>query len=317
MMDTADLLAQLREKGVRLWLDDDNVRCSAPAGVLDAATRAALSERKDAIRNLLALALVAKSHPALVPINPGRAGMPPIFVVSGHGGDVFYLLQMARHLDPAQPVFGVRPPGLDGGEPLTTVEAIAGYEIEQIRRYRPSGPYLIAGHCAGGTIAFEVACQLLAAGQHVAFLGLLGAPFPSRFQHLPQAINRVWRLKQAMLSESPGELGRYISTKLRDRLPWLDASAGADLARTPARQRVERATVAAVRQYRPARYSGQIDLFITGDQWHRTHLWREHAASAREHVIPDHKIDDLLLGPEVWRLADLVQQRLRTVLAPL
>jgi hypothetical protein len=54
---------------------------------------------------------------------------------------------MARHLDADQPMICVQPPDLDGTEPLTTVEALARYEIEQI----PAAirPMVHAGHCAG------------------------------------------------------------------------------------------------------------------------------------------------------------------------
>ena len=118
MMDAAALLSTLRARDVRLWIEDAQLKCSAPVGALDAGLREALASRKQEIMAFLRQAEALKSGPAsIVPIKPeGRR--PPIFAVSGHGGDVFCLLPLARHLHAEQPVIGVQPPGLDGTEPL-------------------------------------------------------------------------------------------------------------------------------------------------------------------------------------------------------
>lgn len=311
-MDTAVLLATLREKGVKLWVSEGKLKCSAPVGALDADNRKALVERTNDIKEMLLGAEESKTHAALVPINPGGNAVP-VFVVSGHGGDVFYLLRLARQLDPEQPVFGVRPPGLDGTEPLTSVEALASYAIDQIRRYRPNGPYLIAGHCAGGTIAFEVAQQLTAAGYEVALLALIGSPFCTRFRRTTQAIQRIGRFAKAMTLATSQERRRYIATKLRSRMASSQSPADSDPTMAAARIRVENATMAAVRVYRPQVYHREIDLFITADKWHHSDRWRDVAASARVHHINNLEIDDLLLGPDVGRLARPLQSRLREV----
>ena len=89
----------------------------------------------------------------------------PIFAVAGHNGDVFAYRALAQHLGPDQPFFGLQPPGLEeGSEPLTRVEDMARYFAEQIRAFRPVGPMSIAGFCAGGTIAFELARELTNSG---------------------------------------------------------------------------------------------------------------------------------------------------------
>ena len=43
---------------------------------------------------------------------------------------------------------------------------------------RPESPYLLGGHCYGGILAFEIARQLVAAGQNVALLVLFETPTP-------------------------------------------------------------------------------------------------------------------------------------------
>jgi thioesterase domain-containing protein len=303
-MDAAALLSTLRAREVRLWIEDAQLKCSAPVGALDAGLRQALASRKQEIMAFLRQAEALKSGPAsIVPIKPAGS-RPPIFVVSGYGGDVFCFLPLARHLHPEQPVIGVQPPGLDGStEPLTSVQALARYEIEQIRRYRPDGPYMIAGHCAGGTLAFEVAQQLIAAGQEVALLALIGSPFPSMFGRA----SLLWvRLSGYAKALTPSGFTR----KLRLRLERQKAEALVGSAALTARQRVESATVAAVRSYTPRPYPGQIDLFVTADAWHRSDRWRAFAGSLREHRLEDFEVNDLLLGPNVSILAALLQGRL-------
>ena len=332
MTDTATLLSTLREKGVRLWVERGSLKCSAPAGALDADMRANLAARKQESLAFLMQAEALKSlPPAIVPVKPGTR-RPPLFVVPGHAGDMFYLLGLARHLDPEQPVLGIRPPGLDGDEPLRSIGALARYEAEQIRRYRPHGPYLLAGHCSGGTLAFEIAQQLTAAGERVALLAMLGAPFPTMFRSGPRALFWLRRHAEALASGSVAERGRYIATKLMQRLrlappdPGLadnyairarenPALAVVSPAILEARRRVEAATVAACAAYEPRRYEGRIDLFVTSDKWHRSDRWRSVAENVREHDLRDFAIDDLILGSRVAILAASLQDTLDQIMS--
>ncbi len=314
MMDTAALLSKLRERDVRLWVDKGRLKCSAPAGALDDDIRATLASRKEEIITFLRQAEALKSSPStIVPIKPdGRR--PPIFAVSGHGGDVFQLVALARHLDKDQPMFGVQPPGLDGSEPLKSVEALARFEIEQIRRHQPRGPYLIAGHCAGGTIAFEVAHQLTAAGQQLALLALIGSPFPTMFRHAQQLLSGLRHHARALAFGSLAARKAHIKRELQKRQRARQARAGlgtAVQAELAAIRQVDSATLAAVRSYKPKFYAGGIDLFLTSDEWHQTLKWRAVAATTREHNLTDFEMDDLLGEPHVEVLAASLRRALQ------
>jgi thioesterase domain-containing protein len=313
-MDTATLLSKLRERDVRLWVEEERLKCSAPAGALDDEMRMMLASRKEEVVGFLRQAEALKSGPStIVPIRPGGE-RPPIFAVSGHGGDVFSLVTLSRHLDKEQPMLGVQPPGLDGGEPLTSVEAVARYEIEQIRRYQPHGPYLILGHCAGGTIAFEVAQQLTAAGQELALLALIASPFPTMFGHVQLLLFGLRRHARALAFGSLAARKTHIMGGLQGHLRSRQAQAGlgaAVEAELAAIRRVDSATLAAVRSYKPKFYPGQIDLFVASDDWHQAPKWRAFAATAREHRLRDFKIDDLLVEPHVEVLAASLRHRLQ------
>ena len=172
-------LADLYTREVQLWADGDRLRCKAPAGVLTPTLRDQLLERKNEILAFLRTAeAVAGQSRAIVPLQPLGA-RPPVFAVAGHNGDVFAYRTFAKHLGNDQPFFGLEPPGLDGeSEPLERVEDVAAYFAEQIQAFRPNGPYIIAGYCAGGAIAYELARQLSQRGAAIGFLALLAAPYP-------------------------------------------------------------------------------------------------------------------------------------------
>jgi amino acid adenylation domain-containing protein len=107
-----------------------------------------------------------------------RAGdeRPPLFLFHQAGGYVFSYFALARRLAAGRALYALQPRGLDDAvEPLNDVTTMAADYIGQIRRMQPRGPYRLAGHSLGGLLAFEVARQLEAAGECVAFLGLIDA----------------------------------------------------------------------------------------------------------------------------------------------
>jgi acyl-CoA synthetase (AMP-forming)/AMP-acid ligase II len=78
---------------------------------------------------------------------------PPLFLVHAAFGDIAYAGELARHLKSDRPVFGLRPPKLDGTEPISrNMEAIAADYITEIRQVQRKGPYFLAGiPSAGGS----------------------------------------------------------------------------------------------------------------------------------------------------------------------
>ncbi len=109
---------------------------------------------------------------SLVPIR-SKGSKPPLYLVHGAGLNLLLYTTIVSHLDPEQPVFGLQAKGLDGiDEPLNTIEGIAAYYNDEIRKIDKSGSYALAGFSMGGQIAYEMARQLLLMGQTVSFLGV-------------------------------------------------------------------------------------------------------------------------------------------------
>ena len=136
----------------------------------------------------LAVALHGEHGPQdwrpLVEIRRGRSG-PPLFLLPGAGGNVIYFHELAQHLAMAGPIYGLQAIGLDGRTPpLTTIEAIAALNIEEVRRVWPSGPYFLAGHSFGGRVALEMSQQLHRQGQVVGLLAVLDTAAPT-FDPIP------------------------------------------------------------------------------------------------------------------------------------
>ena len=107
---------------------------------------------------------------SLVALQPDGS-RPPLFVVHGLGGDVFYASRLARMLGPDQPVCGIRADEADGREILRDgVKELAIRYAREIRALQSEGPYHLAGYSAGGWFAYAVATELHFQGQAVTIL---------------------------------------------------------------------------------------------------------------------------------------------------
>jgi thioesterase domain-containing protein/SAM-dependent methyltransferase len=322
-------LAELHRRDVRLTVDGDRLRCKAPAGVLTAGLRDQLKERKSEILALLRSAQAVALQPqAVVPLQP-RGKRTPVFAVPGHYGDVFGYRALALRLGDDQPFFGLEPPGLDGASaPLTKVEDLAAYFAAQILAVQPTGPLIIAGHCAGGAIAFELAQQLRQRGASIHMLVLFACPYPTFYRFAPQLkqaivqqVQRIGRHARALTKLSFPQARQYIAAKLRRLQGERDAGHAAMADPVLVRRAVvSRATVAAIRRYTPVGYAGRVSLILPNRAWLRSGAeplrWRSVAPQAEHSFGPDECNPDLLLmEPDAGPIADLFGQRLATLAA--
>jgi amino acid adenylation domain-containing protein len=102
----------------------------------------------------------------IVEIKPGGS-KPPLFLIGGGHA-------LPSYLDADQPVYGLSFSGMFGTQIyLTSVKEIAASYVHSIRSVQPNGPYYLAGHSSGGTIAFEMAQLLDSQGEKIGMLALL------------------------------------------------------------------------------------------------------------------------------------------------
>jgi thioesterase domain-containing protein/acyl carrier protein len=122
---------------------------------------------------------------SLVPIRM-QGSRPPLFCVHADGS-VFIYRRFANYLDENIPIFGLQAHGLANPqeEPYRQVDEMAAHYIREIQTVQPHGPYHLCAFSAGGLIIFEMARQLQAVGEKVAFLGFLDAYGPAYPEYLP------------------------------------------------------------------------------------------------------------------------------------
>lgn len=325
-MKAPALLALLRNRGVQVWADGDRLRCESPAGTLTPELRDELRQcKQDILAFLRSAGSLARQPRAVVPLQPGGT-RTPVYAVAGHNGDVFCYRALVQHLGEDQPFFGLQPPGLNGdSQPLARVEDLAAYFAGQIRASQPTGPYVIAGYCAGGAIAFELARQMLLDGAAISALVLFGAPYPTTYRLLPQTrqrlavqIARVAENGRALAALPPSEWRPHLARKLRNRQAQraVEQSAVPDPVLAQ-RKKVGRFTVAALRRYQPGRFAGSLVLLLPSKAWvlagNKALRWRSTAEHVEEYYGPDGCHTDIMLRePYASTFAELFRNRAST-----
>jgi thioesterase domain-containing protein len=137
-------------------------------------------------------------------------------------------VDFVRELGPDQPIYGLQSIGLDGrAEPFKSIEAMARHYLVEVRAHQPQGPYAFIGACFGATVAYEMARQLMAAGEVVAFLGLIaptargGDEADERLVQAPRVVRRAVALANLVRGRLRGYLRDMHGLSLPGRLRYL------------------------------------------------------------------------------------------------
>ena len=268
--------------------------------------------------------------PSLVPIQP-NGEKPPLICVHGGGGNVVGYQSLAHRLGPSQPCYGLQAQGLNGDTvPSTRVEEMAANYIAELRAIWPNGPFALCGLSFGGTVAFEMACQLSAQGQPVALVALFdshpfyedwktsGEDLYRRLAHLGGVVGfHVHTLGSLspleMLSYTRAQIRTHIRRtrsmlwRCRYRMYQRHRRPGESLPSTL--QSVAESCAMAFRQYRPQPYPGRLTLFRAavrgaGEGDDPTLGWGQLAAGGVEiHEVPGSHVT-MIDEPHVARLAE-------------
>ena len=222
---------------------------------------------------------------SIVELQP-HGSRPPFFCVHPVGGEVLCFVNLAREMAPDQPFYGISADRAGGVEKTVPhIKGMAARYIEEIRRFQPEGPYFLGGYSFGGSVAFEMAQQLVAQGQNVALLAILDhTPPPTRY-HTPfwtpaflmEFLRNTpsWLLDEISHSEldeilarirlKTGVVRRRIGAFLHRASPGSTASDAEglfDLSRMPEPFRnLLEAHYRALREYVPTAYPGRVTLF--------------------------------------------------------
>ena len=228
---------------------------------------------------------------SLVPIQP-NGSKPPLYSVHAAGGNVLFYRDLAERLGNDQPLYGLQARRIGGRQVgHATVEEMAAFYISQIKALQPEGPYYICGSSFGGLAALEMAQQLNAGGDVVAFLGFFDTNSPDHSASLEKNATLTMKLLSGILrfehhyktvrAIPAGDRITYIRVRLqkarvrtrrffvrnyRKSARWFDKKFDSNLRSSPRYIQIEDGIRKAGMRYVPKPYSGKITLFRASRQ---------------------------------------------------
>jgi acetoacetyl-CoA synthetase len=275
------------------------------------------------------LATGPDSHAAGSTVVQMRAGSGrPLFMVHSITGSVMECLTLAGMLQNERPVYGLQALGLDGEEaPQHSVEKMAKGYVQRMREVQPNGPYALVGYSFGGLIAFEIAQQLVAAGEQIEMLCLLDTYVHEHCLPLPQ-----WTRFQA--SVIADRLREFRSLDTRARLGYMrgKASAIADRLRMrmgrqahraapdaqglpPVLLRVRESMRVAMTMYRPRHYLGGPIVYVRATEVDAARgdplpVWQRVARHGLQIMKIEGRHTDLVVEPHLATVAQTLSHAL-------
>ena len=233
-------------------------------------------------------AVLARSGP--IALRSDAAGSA-FFFVHGGDGEVLNFVALARAFGTDRSMYGIRARGIDdGATPCASIEEMAAGYVDAVRLLQQHGPYVLGGFCLGGTVALEMAHQLVAAGEAVSALVLVDPrlPVPGDLRyHLWLAV-RLLRRRSSFRAA--------LRRTLRRSRPDPAASWMSEIERLIARMR---------ENYEPRAYLGPASVILSNQheqydipEWHLRRVIRN-ARTARLNL--DHT--PMLQSPGVGTLA--------------
>ena len=212
------------------------------------------------------------SWSSLVPIQP-HGSRPPLFCIHANGGVIVYK-HFVPYLGPDQPIYGLQAKGLLGQKdaPHHTVEEMAAAYIREIRSVQPHGPYQLCGFSMGGVIAYEMACQLRAAGDGVSFVGLLDAHSPEHQNRIamPDVVqSKLSKYRDGLSQNGLSQKLDYLRRRVRHRLKvirsslfgWMFVAFELPMPHSIRYEYVRKINEEAAINYIPRKYPGMVTLF--------------------------------------------------------
>jgi amino acid adenylation domain-containing protein len=274
----------------------------------------------------------------IVDIQP-KGTRRPIFWIHSLGGDggggFFYYRRLATLLGEDQPSFGIRSPQ----EPFDKIEGMAAYYVRALKEAQPQGPYQLGGFCFGGIVAYEMARQLQAAGDHVSLLAILESSPPNLDRvadHLPRSarfsIENVYENLRDFVSHPTSEQVAMVkrkARKVREKIVRRTARNGEaapqpppalkdliDMSKYP-KDYVKYAEThwKALESYLPGPYAGTIHLFRARKQPLRitdpSLGWNVVAPGRVKITVIPGTHESMVTDPNVQILADKIQETIR------
>ena len=253
----------------------------------------------------------------IVPLQPHGA-KPPIFCTHLSDGKIHYYLSLVRSLAKDQPAYGICPADLGPrvSKRSLSIEDLAAFHLQELRRVRPLGPYVLCGYSAGGSLAYEMARTLLNQGESVRLLLIDSfAPPPIREK---LRFTRIKFFRKDLVRVA-------IHFVLRNRTPFRRAAKQSIRRITSKRQpipadnesRLAEVLDQAQKQYKPGPYKGKLLLVHSeNDRLHsrlqveELHYWDRYVTGEISVIRLPGNHAQIMATPLAARTATLLQQAL-------
>jgi len=216
----------------------------------------------------------------------------PVFCVPASNWQPYYLRHLAKDLGSDQP-FYVAGATADS-DSILSIEEAAARLVTAIRTVRPRGPYIMAGHCYGGVVAFAAARLLVQSGDRVGCVALFDTPAPGypkirkSWRRYFALANDVLRGRRPVALTGAGAHLRILGRVLGRRFAARAASAVGDGVLVAGRDQPSRDRLA-MRAYTPRPIAAPIVQFLAADHPASTRLlddarlgWRDFAQAGFE-----------------------------------
>jgi thioesterase domain-containing protein/acyl carrier protein len=129
----------------------------------------------------------------VVPMNTGKPGNVPIWLIHPGGGTVFCYRQLVEHFPSEHPVYAIQSPeiaGLDASG--LNFDGLCQRYMAEILRVQTDGPICLAGWSMGGAIAFRIAELLERAGHSVGWVGVFDTVLHEKIKPLDFEEFVIW-----------------------------------------------------------------------------------------------------------------------------
>lgn len=119
-----------------------------------------------------------------------RSHGPTLYCFHPASGFAWQFSILQRYLPEPWSIIGIQSP--DPESPLhtsMTMQQMCDHHLKTLRAAQPQGPYFLLGYSLGGTLAHNIAAQLVEQGETVAFLGLLDT-YPPETQNWDEKLQQ-------------------------------------------------------------------------------------------------------------------------------
>ena len=252
----------------------------------------------------------------LVPLQT-KGDKPPLFCLHSGGAHVFFYQKFSTYFPEDQPVYSLKPRGLDGKEAFyETIEEMAEHYIKVIKTRQPQGPYHLLGTCFSNAVALEMANQFKANGDEIGLLSIIDSGPVHLFGESDKDKNHTFTRFFDMLKR--GDFAR-IKSKVISRFSKQKNNVPKDVLTETASQKNLRLTIESLNKlyadYSWKPYDGKINFIRSSEfnnrkdkKYHLTQ-WKKLALKGLDvSVVPGHHLTLFEAPEEAKSLAHKVNE---------